>query len=500
MRIPIDRQGAIPLYQQIETYLRDSIRAGTLAPETRLPATRVLARDLGVSRITIENAYAALEADGLVERRTGSGTYVLPWSALPPQRRGDTIAWPLWQHTLVRTATLAQDEVATSARWREPHPHPISFTGFGDPRLFPIADFAKAIREVMRRDGSACLAFDDRRGYEPLRTTVAQILASQGVQAHPANILITTGSQQALALMTHLVLKPGDTVLVERPTYDGALDLFRAHQLTVIGCPVDAHGMQVEHMEPLLQQHHPKLIYTIPNFQNPTGAHLSLDRRRALVALADRYNVPLLEDDFVGELRYEGRLLPALKALDPGGRVIYVGTFSKLLMPSLRIGFLVAEGPVYDLLVQRKWASDLATSTLIQRALELYISVGRYQAHVRRSCQVYRKRRDAIMEAIRRYLPSEVQVIAPHGGLFVWVRLPASRSALQLQPVAREEGVEYVAGAHFFPQPDEGRGYVRLNFATQTEQDIEEGIQRLGRALQRVPVRNTSATYAARDA
>ncbi len=157
-------------------------------------------------------------------------------------------------------------------------------------------------------------------------------------------------------------------MLVEAPTYDWALALFRANDLRIIGCPTDALGMQVEQLEPLLQQHHPKLIYAIPNFQNPSGACLSLPRRRQLLALAERYNVPILEDDFAGDLRYDGLAQPALKALDPGGRVIYVGTFSKMLMPGLRLGFLTAEGPVFSLLAQRKQVADLATSALIQRA------------------------------------------------------------------------------------------------------------------------------------
>ena len=332
----------------------------------------------------------------------------------------------------------------------------------------------------MRRDGIAALEFDDRHGYGPLRATIAHVLASQGVQAQADSVLITSGSQQALTLVAQILLKPGDVVLVESPTYDLALDLFRAQHLKLIGCPIDAAGMQVEQLEPLLQQHHPKLIYTIPNFQNPTGACLSLPRRRQLIALADRYNIPILEDDFVGDLRYEGRVQPALKALDPGGRVIYVGTFSKLLMPGLRVGFLVADGPIYELLAQLKRVNDLMSSTLTQRALEVYVTVGRYQAHVRRSCQVYRRRRDAIVQAIGRELPAGVQVVSPQGGLFVWLRLPEGMSAIQLLPLAAEEGVEYAPGPRFFPQPADGERYMRLNFATQTPEDIDEGIRRWG--------------------
>lgn len=485
MRIPLDRESTIPLYQQVATFLRQSMLSGSLAPETRLPATRQLAQDLAVSRITVENAYAVLEADGLVARQAGSGTYVLPQDPLLPKQHGNIPEWPLWQHDVLNAAQFMK-EAPIGEEWDSPHPNLVSFTGFGDPRLFPVAEFSRAIKDVIHRYGYASMEMVDTRGYPPLRATIAHVLASQGVQTHPDNILITSGSQQAIALVAQLLLKPRDTVLLERPTYDRALDLFRTQQFKLIDCPTDACGMQTEHLEPLLQQHHPKLIYTIPNFQNPTGACLSLARRRQLIALANRYNIPLLEDDFVGELRYEGRVQPALKALDPGGRVIYVGTFSKLLMPGLRVGFVVAEGPIYNRLVHLKQVNDLATSTLIQRVLEMYISVGRYQAHVRRSCQIYRTRRNAIVVAIGQYLPAGVQVVTPQGGLFVWAQLADGMSATQLLPLAREEGVEYAPGPRFFVQPTEGERYMRFNFATHTVADIGEGMQRLGRAIQRL--------------
>jgi GntR family transcriptional regulator/MocR family aminotransferase len=489
MRIPLDRQSPTPIYQQIEIYLRQSILASSLEPGTRLPATRQLALDLGISRVTVENAYAVLEADGLVSRRAGSGTYVQPQIALPPQPHGGAyLGWPLWQYDARAGVGLAHEQAAPEPSPGPQHTQPIAFTGFGDPRHFPVKEFYKAIKDVMQRDGIAALEFGDVKGYMPLRATIAHVLASQGLRAAPEAILITSGSQQALALIAQILLRPGDAVLVEEPTYDVALDLFHAHNLKVVGCPTDAWGMQVEKLETLLQQHHPQLIYSIPNFQNPTGACLSVPRRRQLIALADRYNIPILEDDFVGDLRYDGRAQPALKALDPGGRVIYVGTFSKMLMPGLRMGFLVADGPIYDRLVTLKRVHDLTTSTLIQRALELYVTVGRYQAHVRRSCQIYRKRRDAMVLAIERHLPAGVQLTPPQGGLFIWLRLPQQLSALKLLPLAAEEGVRYAPGGRFFADRAQGESYLRLNFATQTPADIEEGIMRLGRAIQRLAV------------
>jgi GntR family transcriptional regulator/MocR family aminotransferase len=210
---------------------------------------------------------------------------------------------------------------------------------------------------------------------------------------------------------------------------------------------------------------------------------MSGQRRRQLVELADRYNVPILEDDFVGDLRYDGRAQPALKALDPGGRVIYASTFSKMLMPGLRVGFLVAEGPVYERLVDRKRVTDLATSNLIQRALEAYVTVGRYQAHLRRTRRVYRKRRDAMLQAIERFLPDEVHITPPQGGLFIWMRLPEGMSSTKLLPLACKQGVAFAPGSAFFTEERLGLPFARLSFVAHPLKDIEFAIARLGWAI-----------------
>lgn len=492
MRIPIDRNSSTPLYQQVESWLRQNIQSGSLPPGTRLPATRALAEDLGLSRITVKNAYANLESDGLILTREGSGTYVAPPVPGPgfAEREGEG-DWPLWQmeagfrpRSENGAQTAAGEQAAAASR---PHPQPIAFTGVGDPRQFPLKDFGKTLQEVLRRDGTAALEYGSfDAGYSPLRETVVHVLASQGIQAQPQQVLITSGSQQALALVCQVLLKAGDAVVVEKPTYNLALELFQSLDLKIIGAPLDENGMQVEQLEPLLQQHHPRLIYTIPNFQNPSGACLSGTRRRQMLELAGRYNVAILEDDFAGDLRYEGKAQPAIKAIDPGGSVIYVGTFSKMLMPGLRVGYLLANGPIFERLQQQKRVQDLTTSPLMQRALDRYVTVGRYQAHLRRSTRIYRQRRDALLAALRRFLPKEVSLTPPQGGLFVWLRLPEGMSSSSLLPLALEHGVEFAPGGRFFANPADGEPFVRLNFATRTPEEITEGIQRLAGAIERL--------------
>ena len=492
MRIPLDRQSPEPLYQQIKSHLRQGILSGGLEADTRLPASRQLARDLGVNRITVENAYSELEADGLIFSRVGSGTYVLPPNPLPlgPKSSNET-PWPLWQENMQAKSPVARPGAAEMLK-AAGHAHPISFaSGISDTRHFPAEEFRKTNQAVMRRDGIASMDYGERNGYGPLRESISHILASQGLQTRPENILITAGSQQAIALVAQVILKPGDVILVESPTYSSAIELFRVLGFRIIGIPMDAQGMQVEKLEKLLQQHHPKLIYTIPNFHNPTGTCLNSARRRQLIVLSDRYNVPILEDDFVGDMRYEGRAQPALKALDPGGQVIHISTFSKMLMPGLRVGFLVADGPVYNSLLDFKRLSDVATATLIQRALEAYVTVGRYQAYLRRACQIYRKRRDAMLAAVDHYLPAGSSVEPPQGGLFLWVHLPDSLSTDELLPLACEEGVAFAPGNNFFPEGTAGQDWMRLNFVASSVEEIDEGIQRLGKAIKRLRVRSS---------
>lgn len=488
MRIPLDRSSQTPVYRQIQAFLAQQIENGVLPAGTRLPSSRTLASGLGVNRITVTSAYAELEALGLIYARQGSGYYVAPRSAGltaegPAHSAGGD--WPLWQQELLsRTWVPAQrelDELFDTIADQSV----ITFGGgLGDKRFFPAEDFRKALHAVLRRDGVEALGYGERAGYLPLRTTIARILASQGVPATPEHVLITSGSQQALALVAQLFLRPGDVVLVESPTYPAAIDLFRSLDVRLLGVPVDEQGMQVELVEDALRTARPRLVYTIPTFHNPTGTCLSGQRRRQLIALVDRYNTPLLEDDFVGDLRYEGRDQPALKALDPGGRVVYMGTFSKMLIPGLRVGFLVAEGPLYAGLLAYKRVTDLATSSLIQRALESYITVGRYQSHLRRAVALYRQRRDAMQRALQNHFPPGAQWTVPQGGLFFWVRLPGELSANDLFPVAIDEGVAFTPGSYFFPgarvQP-----YMRLNFAMLAPELIEEGIRRLSRAVDR---------------
>ncbi|GAA3397144.1 aminotransferase-like domain-containing protein [Cryptosporangium minutisporangium] len=520
MRIPLDPNSLVPLYRQLESWFVDAITTGALPTGSRLPSSRALAADLGVSRVTVGTAYAELESAGLVVAAVGSGTRVAPVLPTTAGRSGPTTAaagasparrerepeWPAWQTAASAPADPSADPepfadppdgssaepAAGSAaeRWvgmpgtgGARGPDVIAFTGVGDPTAYPVAEFGRTIRQVLAREGASALSYGpDPAGDGSLRRTVTQLLASQGIGVPPESVLITSGSQQALALVCQLLVRPGDTVLVEEPTYDLALRLLRAVSAQLVGVPVDAHGMRVDVLGELLARHRPRLLYVVPNFQNPTGVTLTGARRRVLLELARTHGVPIFEDDFAGDLRYSGRATPAIKSLDDGGHVLYAGTFSKLLMPGLRVGYLVVDGPVRRRLVEAKQVTDLGTSLLLQRALDRFVTVGRYQINLRRAGRLYRERRDALRAALAEHLP-DAGFVPPAGGLFGWIALPAGVRSDALLRAARDRGVDVAPGSRFFLRPSDGAGYVRLNFAVQTPERIDAGVVRLAAAV-----------------
>ena len=283
----------------------------------------------------------------------GDGTYVSrnPSSLLASGVRSEE-DWPEWQKKVYRPAGESLSQRLQNLFATANRPGTISFTSSsGDSSLFPLEDFRHAMRSVMSGGKKDILGYGETAGYLPLRKTVADILASQGIPAHAEEVLITSGSQQALNLVVRLLVRPGEQVLVERPTHKGMIDLCQSLGIELVEIPMDEQGMQVEHLETILNQNNPRLIFTVPNFHNPTGTCLNTTRRRQLVETAARHSVPILEDDYIGDLRYKGSAQPALKALDTCGNVIYVSTFSKMLIPSLRVGFLVANGPIFKTLL-----------------------------------------------------------------------------------------------------------------------------------------------------
>lgn len=372
-------------------------------------------------------------------------------------------------------------------------PEIISFAGgLPAPEVFPVAEFQEACQSVLEKLGSRALQYGATEGYTPLREMIARHTSRYGITVGPENILITTGSQQALDLIGKTFINPGDHVLVESPTYLGALQAWNAYQTEYVTVPLDDDGMKTDELEAALRVS-PKFIYALPNFQNPAGVTLSLERRHKLIELADHYGVPIIEDDPYGQLRYVGNHLLPLVVLDNqfqknghapyAGNVIYLSTFSKTLAPGLRLGWIIAPAEVIEKLVLAKQGADLHTSTFNQIVAYEVAKGGFLDQHVRHIRNVYRERRDAMLAALDKYFPKEVRWTKPQGGLFLWVVLPERLDCFKLLDEAIKEKVAFVPGCAFYAD-ESGRNTMRLNFSYVRPEVIEEGIKRLGRVIE----------------
>jgi 2-aminoadipate transaminase len=368
-------------------------------------------------------------------------------------------------------------------------PDIISFAGgLPAPEVFPLKEFREACIAVLDTCGPQALQYGTTEGYRPLREMIARHTTRYGIEITADNILITSGSQQALDFIGRLFINNGDHVLVESPTYLGALQAWNAYGAEYISVPSDENGMIVDELETALRVG-PKFIYVLPNFQNPTGSTLSLERRKKLVELADKYGVPIVEDDPYGQLRFEGEHLPSVVSLDSefrgpngghySGNVIYLSTFSKLLAPGLRLAWIIAPAEVIRKIVMAKQAADLHTATFNQYVAYEVGKGGFLDEHVKFIRQVYKERRDVMLEMMDEVFPSEVRWTRPHGGMFLWGILPQDMDAANVLQKAIEHKVAFVPGASFHPNGG-GQNTMRINFSYSKPEVIREGITRLG--------------------
>ena len=403
-------------------------------------------------------------------------------------------------------------------------PEMISFAGgLPAPEVFPVERVELATHKVLTERGEQALQYGATEGYRPLRELLAQRMSHGNLRLTVDNVLIVSGSQQALDLLGKIMLDPGDRVVVEAPTYMGALQAWSAYfqypqtdretepqrspqeqytpktskehvkmhrEVGYITIPTDEQGMQTDHLEEALRQD-PKYIYVLPNFQNPTGVTLTEERRRVLVQQARRYGVPIVEDDPYGELRFEGEHLPSLLMLEGEqqegtyqGNGIYLGTFSKIMAPGMRLGWVIAPSQVISKLVQAKQGVDLHTATFTQMIAYELLKDGFLDKHVHLIRRVYQERRDAMLAAMEEYFPEEVKWTHPKGGMFLWVTLPEGSDATLLLKQAVERNVVFVPGESFYPNGG-GRNTLRLNYSHDEPERIREGIGRLARVLRK---------------
>jgi 2-aminoadipate transaminase len=362
-------------------------------------------------------------------------------------------------------------------------PDVLSFAGgLPAPELFPVEAIAQAHAEVLADEGRAALQYSTTEGFGPLREWICSHLGERGLHAAADQVLITSGSQQGIDLVAKVLLDPGDVVVVEDPSYLAALQTFSGYEASFAVVGSDDDGMRVEELERLVAGRKPKLIYLVPNFQNPKGTTLSLERRHALVRFAQRHRILILEDNPYGELRFRGEHLPSLAALDDEGVVLHLGTFSKTLAPGLRIGWAVGPRELIRALTVAKQATDLHTATLTQRATARLLSLFDYDANLDRLRAVYGERCLAMLASLEKHMPAGTRWTQPDGGMFLWVELPRGMSADALFPLALDKRVAFVPGSPFFAAEPRVE-FMRLNYSNRPPELIEEGMRRLGAVI-----------------
>lgn len=364
-------------------------------------------------------------------------------------------------------------------------PKIISFAGgLPAPELFPVKEMQAAVDKVFEEHGREAMQYGAAKGVTALRETILDHVAEkENIHAQLDNVLVTTGSEQVLDLVGKAFVNPGDTVLIEEPTYLCALDVFKSYGANFVSVPMDEDGLRMDALEETLKQHpEAKLLYTVPNFQNPTGRTLTAARRQKLVELAEKYDFFVLEDNPYGEIRFAGQHVPAVKSYDQNDRVFYMSTFSKTLAPGFRLGWVVAPKEVVDQLTVLKQSADLHTDNLVQYAVAQFFVDNDVDAHVAEISKLYGHRKDLMAAGIKKYFPAGVKSTDPEGGMFLWVEVPGVDDTVALFKECLKHNVAFVPGDPFFagkPQP----GAFRLNYSNMSDEQIDTGLQRLGEAL-----------------
>jgi 2-aminoadipate transaminase len=482
MKISIHRNDGTPIYRQIARQIREMILSGQLPAGFRLPPERRLADALGVTRATVVTAYDDLKSEGLVDARVGRGTAVL--SAKNPEPAGGGPRQLTWSHHFRDEGARHPDPLVRNLLEMSMRPGVISLAvGLPSPVHVPAALFQTLVARVMEEGGSQVLLQTPTEGHPPLREALARWLTTRGLHCSADEVMVLSGSQQGLQLAARLLLSPGDTVIVEAPTYFGAMEAFRKAGARMVSVPVDGEGMQVEVLAALLRHHRPKLIYTLPTFQNPSGNVMSLERRKQLLSLAAGYGIPVLEEDTYAELRYDGASVPSLKSMDTAGVVLSLGTFSKILFPGLRLGWLVAPRQVIRRFALSKQTEDLHSTTLGQWAMERMITDGYLESHLVTIRNVYKRQRDAMGEALEAGRMEGMAWQIPRGGFYFWCELPRMVDRARLSAMAAELAVNFLPGYPCFVDEPSSH-WVRLNFTFPALQEIEEGVARFLRAVQ----------------
>jgi 2-aminoadipate transaminase len=489
--VHLQPESHVPLYVQLRDQLRALVHAGDLRPGDRIPASRELATMLGVHRTTVANAYAELESEGLIQGHVGRGTFIrgngngLKITPPPPAvlNGNNGIRWELLfadergEEILSRLTASAPQEALSFVMARPAE------------EFFPVEELQNCVNAVLRREATSVLNLGPSDGYPSLKEALLDMLRQDGIAVKDENLLITDGCQQSLDLISKAFVRPGDSIIIENPTYPGAVAIFNGARARCLAVPVKTHaepgsslGLDLEALEATLAANRVKLIVLTPDFHNPTGTSMPLASRRKLLELAGRHQVPVVEDHIYARLHAREERVPSLKQLDRSNLVIHIDSFAKVAFPGLRVGWIVAPAVAIERLRLVKQTTDLHTDQLAQATLAEFLRRGLFTKHLTKMRKVYASRLSALDEALRKHMPEGTRWTRPEGGMCLWLELPPGFDASELLIHVKERGVLFAPGRYFYvqgPLPNT----LRLAYAGLDEKQIARGVSTMADLL-----------------
>ncbi len=474
----INKKLSTPLYIQLSNNIRTLIEDNTIENE-KLPSIRALSKHLGVNNVTVVNAYKLLEQEGYVYSVKGSGTYIKKNTYsenLPFVEEGDL------ELMLSGILPISIDSINFA-----------SMSPTAD--LFPIEEFKQALVQVLDRDKGLAFLYPEITGYRPLKQSISKFLMDNySTYVNEDQILITSGGQQGLDIISKTLISPGDCILVENPTYSGAIAVFQSRAAKIVGIPMEEDGIEISQLESYIKRYNPKFIYIMTNYQSPTTYSYSKAKKEKLLKLAREYDFYIIEDDFLTDLSFNTESNKPLKSMDSMDKVIFIKSFSKIFMPGVRIGFITLPNNLFKSIIRAKHTTDISSSGFLQRAFDLYLRAGYWKSHIDNTKKVYEERYLLMLEHLERLKPLGIQYLPPNGGLSLWIKLPKNIDAIELYKEAINYNLAIVPGKVFYIDDSINTNYIRLSFGSVNKEEIIKGISILEGILTK-SMRDSSNNY-----
>ncbi len=468
--ISVNKKLSTPLYIQLANNIKSLIQDNRLDVE-KLPSIRVLSKHLEVNNVTVVNAYKLLEQEGYVYSVKGSGTYIKRNTYnedLPFVEEGDI--------ELMFSGILPISD------------NSINFASISPTAdLFPIEEFKQALIEVLDRDKGLAFLYPEITGYRPLKESISKFLIDYySTYVNEDQILITSGGQQGLDIISKTLIQPGDCILVENPTYSGAIAVFQSRGAKIIGIPMAEDGIDLNKLEADIKKYNPKFLYLMTNFQSPTTYSYSDHKKREILKLSKEYGFYIIEDDFLTDLSFDHIPRTPLKAIDNMDQVIFIKSFSKIFMPGVRIGFITLPNNLFKNIIRAKHTTDISSSGFLQRAFDLYLRAGYWKSHIEKSKRVYKERYTLMVELLDKLKPLGIHFVPPNGGLSIWVGLPKNIDAIEVYNEAINQNLAIVPGRVFYIDDSINTNYIRLSFGSVNSEEIKKGVSILESILRKL--------------